>query len=43
MELIQMEFKLACKVGAMLLVFIAFITMGNYLLCDVIRHYTRNE
>jgi len=32
--------KLAVNVGAMLLVFIAFITMGNYLLCDIIGHYT---
>ncbi len=32
--------KLAVNVGAMLLVFIAFITMGNYLLCDVIGYYT---
>ncbi len=32
--------KLAVNVGAMLLVFIAFITMGNYLLCDIIGYYT---
>lgn len=32
--------KLAVNVGAMLLVFIAFITMGNYLLCDVIGYYS---
>lgn len=32
--------KLAINVGAMLLVFIAFITMGNYILEDLIGHYT---
>lgn len=32
--------KLAVNVGAMLLVFIAFITMGNYILKDLIGHYT---
>lgn len=32
--------KLAVNVGGMLLVFIAFITMGNYILEDLIGHYT---
>lgn len=32
--------KLAVNVGAMLLVFIAFITMGNYILKDLIGHYS---
>lgn len=32
--------KLAVNVGGMLLVFIAFITMGNYILSDLIGEYT---
>jgi CNT family concentrative nucleoside transporter len=32
--------RLAVNVGAMLLVFIAFITMGNYILKDLIGHYS---
>tara|TARA_B100001113_G_C21050364_1_gene596480 strand:- start:606 stop:1253 length:648 start_codon:yes stop_codon:yes gene_type:complete len=32
--------KLAVNVGGMLLVFIAFITMGNYILKDLIGHYS---
>lgn len=32
--------RLAVNVGAMLLVFIAFITMGNFILKDIIGHYT---
>ncbi|MEQ8909061.1 MAG: nucleoside transporter C-terminal domain-containing protein [Vicingaceae bacterium] len=32
--------RLAVNVGAMLLVFIAFITMGNFILNDIIGHYT---
>ena len=32
--------KLAVKVAGMLLVFIAFISMGNYILKDLIGHYT---